>query len=294
MSFFVFDIPAVIQRVFKKHFRNRVAKEKKMAQRFYPGDEAVLPGESAHFLLTDELPYYSSPNLPSCGYLGDEHLYRTPPAIATQHQHPYPLPAPVAPISEHCVSGDDGLPPQHGSYSSGASDFTQLTGIIRSANNGMSSASFEERIETKCSIQQLPTSPEPIRPLADHEWRPPPDEAVVAVAADAPIKVEAGTNSTGRRKNGKKSSGQVQSRSKRSSSGGSKGSTTPPPVEVMKKRRTAANARERRRMNSLNDAFEKLREVVPSLGSDRKLSKFETLQMAQTYINALHELVKHH
>lgn len=62
----------------------------------------------------------------------------------------------------------------------------------------------------------------------------------------------------------------------------------------MKKRRTAANARERRRMNSLNDAFEKLREVVPSLGSDRKLSKFETLQMAQTYINALHELVKHH
>lgn len=63
-------------------------------------------------------------------------------------------------------------------------------------------------------------------------------------------------------------------------------------VEIMKKRRLAANARERRRMNSLNDAFDRLRDVVPSLGNDRKLSKFETLQMAQTYIAALHELLQ--
>ncbi|XP_057671897.1 basic helix-loop-helix transcription factor amos-like [Diorhabda carinulata] len=72
-------------------------------------------------------------------------------------------------------------------------------------------------------------------------------------------------------------------------------STTSQPqtgVEVMKKRRLAANARERRRMNSLNDAFDRLRDVVPSLGNDRKLSKFETLQMAQTYIAALHELLE--
>ncbi|KAK4873280.1 hypothetical protein RN001_015309 [Aquatica leii] len=55
-----------------------------------------------------------------------------------------------------------------------------------------------------------------------------------------------------------------------------------PGMDVMKKRRLAANARERRRMNSLNDAFDRLRDVVPSLGNDRKLSKFETLQMAQT------------
>ncbi|KAK9686244.1 Helix-loop-helix DNA-binding domain [Popillia japonica] len=70
--------------------------------------------------------------------------------------------------------------------------------------------------------------------------------------------------------------------------------TTPPQagMEVMKKRRLAANARERRRMNSLNDAFDRLRDVVPSLGNDRKLSKFETLQMAQTYIAALHELLQ--
>lgn len=62
--------------------------------------------------------------------------------------------------------------------------------------------------------------------------------------------------------------------------------------ETLRKRRLAANARERRRMNGLNDAFEKLREVVPALGNDRKLSKFETLQMAQTYITALAELLR--
>nr|CAI5852856.1 unnamed protein product [Callosobruchus analis] len=60
----------------------------------------------------------------------------------------------------------------------------------------------------------------------------------------------------------------------------------------MKKRRLAANARERRRMNGLNEAFDRLREVIPSLDAEHKLSKFETLQMAQTYINALRELLE--
>lgn len=62
--------------------------------------------------------------------------------------------------------------------------------------------------------------------------------------------------------------------------------------DVMKKRRLAANARERRRMNNLNDAYEKLRDVLPNLGPDKKLSKFETLQMAQTYMNTLKEILK--
>ncbi|KAF4519627.1 hypothetical protein B566_EDAN003795 [Ephemera danica] len=61
---------------------------------------------------------------------------------------------------------------------------------------------------------------------------------------------------------------------------------------VMKKRRLAANARERRRMQNLNNAFDKLRTVLPSLGNDRQLSKYETLQMAQSYINALYELLQ--
>lgn len=59
-----------------------------------------------------------------------------------------------------------------------------------------------------------------------------------------------------------------------------------------RRRRLAANARERRRMNGLNEAFDRLRGVVPAAADDeRKLSKFETLQMAQTYIVALHDLL---
>ncbi|XP_013772229.1 protein atonal-like [Limulus polyphemus] len=64
-----------------------------------------------------------------------------------------------------------------------------------------------------------------------------------------------------------------------------------PHPTAIRKRRLAANARERRRMNSLNIAFDRLREVVPSIGNDRKLSKYDTLQMAQSYITALSELL---
>ncbi|TRY80453.1 hypothetical protein TCAL_08826 [Tigriopus californicus] len=74
--------------------------------------------------------------------------------------------------------------------------------------------------------------------------------------------------------------------------GGRKKNTRPPSPAVLRQRRVAANARERRRMNGLNDAFERLREVIPNLGSDHKLSKYETLQMAQTYIGALANLIE--
>ncbi|CAL4165442.1 unnamed protein product [Meganyctiphanes norvegica] len=66
----------------------------------------------------------------------------------------------------------------------------------------------------------------------------------------------------------------------------------PVPRDVLRKRRMAANARERRRMDGLNDAFDRLRKHVPALSGDQKLSKFETLQMAQTYIGALVELLQ--
>ena len=61
--------------------------------------------------------------------------------------------------------------------------------------------------------------------------------------------------------------------------------------QVKKKRRLAANARERRRMQSLNEAFDRLRQYLPSLGNDRQFSKHETLQMAQSYISALCDLL---
>ncbi len=45
-------------------------------------------------------------------------------------------------------------------------------------------------------------------------------------------------------------------------------------------------------MNGLNDAFERLREVVPNLTTEQKMSKIETLHMAQTYIKALASLIE--
>lgn len=63
-------------------------------------------------------------------------------------------------------------------------------------------------------------------------------------------------------------------------------------LESAARRRLAANARERRRMQGLNTAFDRLRRVVPQWGQDKKLSKYETLQMAQIYINALSELLQ--
>ncbi|KAF7286735.1 protein atonal-like [Rhynchophorus ferrugineus] len=69
---------------------------------------------------------------------------------------------------------------------------------------------------------------------------------------------------------------------------GGRGRVSP---QVLRRRRLAANARERRRMQNLNQAFDRLRTFLPQLGQDRQLSKFETLQMAQTYISALYDLL---
>ncbi|XP_016295468.1 protein atonal homolog 1-like [Sinocyclocheilus anshuiensis] len=57
-------------------------------------------------------------------------------------------------------------------------------------------------------------------------------------------------------------------------------------------RRVAANSRERRRMHGLNRAFDKLRSVIPSLENEKKLSKYDTLQLAQIYITELSELLE--
>ena len=77
----------------------------------------------------------------------------------------------------------------------------------------------------------------------------------------------------------------------RKGKGGRKKNLYPPTATVMKHRRNMANARERRRMNGLNDAFERLREVVPNVNSEQKMSKIETLLVAQTYIKALAKLM---
>nr|XP_006822740.1 PREDICTED: class A basic helix-loop-helix protein 15-like [Saccoglossus kowalevskii] len=52
-------------------------------------------------------------------------------------------------------------------------------------------------------------------------------------------------------------------------------------------RRLESNERERMRMHSLNDAFQNLRDVIPHVNCERKLSKIETLTLAKNYISAL-------
>ncbi|KAG8228034.1 hypothetical protein J437_LFUL003670 [Ladona fulva] len=127
----------------------------------------------------------------------------------------------------------------------------------------------------------------PCRPFSSRIEEAVEDEMVDEGAEDSECSDDASSvRSSGKERLDDDTSSPSECRSRRTS-------TNPrgPSVEIVRKRRLAANARERRRMNSLNDAFDRLRDVVPSLGNDRKLSKFETLQMAQTYIAALHELL---
>ena len=58
--------------------------------------------------------------------------------------------------------------------------------------------------------------------------------------------------------------------------------------------RSAANLRERRRMKCINEAFEGLRNHIPTLPYEKRLSKVDTLRLAICYINFLTELVSSH
>ncbi|XP_022916396.1 class A basic helix-loop-helix protein 15 [Onthophagus taurus] len=81
-----------------------------------------------------------------------------------------------------------------------------------------------------------------------------------------------------------------------SSSGGSSGGATRRRKTCISARernlrRLESNERERMRMHSLNDAFEQLREVIPHIKMERKLSKIETLTLAKNYIMALTNVI---
>ncbi|CAH1789006.1 unnamed protein product [Owenia fusiformis] len=56
--------------------------------------------------------------------------------------------------------------------------------------------------------------------------------------------------------------------------------------------RHAANMRERKRMQSINEAFEGLRTHIPTLPYEKRLSKVDTLRLAIGYISFLGELVQ--
>lgn len=56
-------------------------------------------------------------------------------------------------------------------------------------------------------------------------------------------------------------------------------------------RRLESNERERQRMHKLNNAFQALREAIPHVKTDKKLSKIETLTLAKNYIKALTSII---
>ncbi|XP_076318638.1 uncharacterized protein LOC143229772 [Tachypleus tridentatus] len=71
----------------------------------------------------------------------------------------------------------------------------------------------------------------------------------------------------------------------------------PKPPPLSKYRRKTANSRERSRMNDINEAFDRLRKVVPSFyvsvgGKNSKLTKITTLRLAVNYIAALMTLLQ--
>ncbi|KAJ3608542.1 hypothetical protein NHX12_025589 [Muraenolepis orangiensis] len=56
-------------------------------------------------------------------------------------------------------------------------------------------------------------------------------------------------------------------------------------------RRLESNERERQRMHKLNNAFQGLRESIPHIKTEKKLSKIETLTLAKNYIKSLTTII---
>ncbi|XP_040045435.2 protein Fer3 [Gasterosteus aculeatus] len=55
--------------------------------------------------------------------------------------------------------------------------------------------------------------------------------------------------------------------------------------------RQAANVRERKRMFSLNEAFDELRRKVPTFAYEKRLSRIDTLRLAIVYISFMTDLL---
>lgn len=62
--------------------------------------------------------------------------------------------------------------------------------------------------------------------------------------------------------------------------------------QLAQQQRRQANMRERRRMKSINHAFDGLRQKIPTLPYEKKLSKVDTLKLAINYIQFLQELIE--
>lgn len=72
---------------------------------------------------------------------------------------------------------------------------------------------------------------------------------------------------------------------------GSRRARRVPLQQPYKVQRHAANIRERKRMLSINSAFEELRGHVPTFPYEKRLSKIDTLRLAIAYIALLREIL---
>lgn len=61
---------------------------------------------------------------------------------------------------------------------------------------------------------------------------------------------------------------------------------------INRKQRHAANQRERRRMVHLNEAFDQLRQHIPTFPHEKKLSRIQTLKFAIDYIALMMDILK--
>ncbi|XP_029977332.1 class A basic helix-loop-helix protein 15 [Sphaeramia orbicularis] len=85
--------------------------------------------------------------------------------------------------------------------------------------------------------------------------------------------------------------GSLRSGSKRGAGGGRRRRQHGSSTKERSIRRLESNERERQRMHKLNNAFQALREAIPHVKTDKKLSKIETLTLAKNYIKALTTIV---
>ena len=91
------------------------------------------------------------------------------------------------------------------------------------------------------------------------------------------------------------SSSEKRARMSREGDKGSKISNSPAAsatsYEELQQQRALANIRERQRTQSLNETFQQLRAIIPTLPSD-KLSKIQTLKLACKYIEFLYQVLQ--
>jgi len=63
------------------------------------------------------------------------------------------------------------------------------------------------------------------------------------------------------------------------------------PGSIVGKLGSGSNKKERRRTQSINNAFASLRDCIPNVPCDTKLSKIKTLRLATSYIDYLMQML---